>query len=128
METDILAILVLLNNFLHDFCAAGWVFGAVILWSVLPSKIPTGDSGTIAVKLLGTVLVLMRLSVIGIVLFGLLRTVAYRTYEWNEAAGDSQVLLLIIKHVIFTLIFLAGLVYYIKASKLIRIANNEKTK
>ena len=128
METDTLAILVLLNNFLHDFCAAGWVFGAVILWSVLPNKIPTGDTGTIAIKLLRTVLVLMHLSFIGIVLFGLLRALAYKTYEWNEAAGHGQVLLLIIKHVIFTLIFLAGLVYYIKASKLIRIAHNDETK
>jgi hypothetical protein len=56
----------------------------------------------------------------GIVLFGIMRALAYKSYEWNAAAGQSQVTLLIVKHIIFTLFFLPGVVFYIKARRLVR--------
>ena len=68
----------------------------------------------------------MKFSVAGIVIFGVVRAIAYKSYEWNAAAGQSQITLLIVKHVLFTLIFAVGLVYYIKAKKLLRKACNEK--
>ena len=30
-----MALWVLLNNFLHDFSAAGWIFAAIVLWTLL---------------------------------------------------------------------------------------------
>ncbi len=69
----------------------------------------------------------MRFSFVGIVIFGVLRAIAYKSYEWNAAAGQSQVTLLIVKHVILSLIFVLGLVYYIKATRFIRKACNEQT-
>ena len=121
-----MAILVLLNNFLHDFSAAGWLFGTVLLWSILRKTISDGNKGIVISDILKTVLMLMKFSVAGIVTFGLMRVIAYKSYEWNAAAGQSQVTLLIVKHVLFTLIFAVGLVYYIKAKKLVRKACNEK--
>ncbi len=121
-----MAILVLLNNFLHDFSAAGWIVGAILLWSILRKEIPDGDRGIAIVDILKTVLLLMKFSFAGIVIFGLIRTIAYKSYEWNAAAGQSQVTLLIVKHVILSLIFIFGLVYYIKATRFIRKACNEK--
>jgi hypothetical protein len=53
--------------------------------------------------------------------------VAYRTYEWSVVAGDSQVTLLIVKHIIFTVIFIPGIVLYIRAGKLIRKSGNEES-
>ncbi len=121
-----MAILVLLNNFLHDFSAAGWLFGTVLLWLILRKEIPDSDRGIAIVDILKTVLLLMRFSFAGIVIFGVLRAIAYKSYEWNAAAGQSQVTLLIVKHVILSLIFIFGLVYYIKAKRFIRKACNEK--
>jgi hypothetical protein len=92
-----LATLILLNNFLHDFSAAGWLFGAVILWSILRKEVPVGDAGRTVIDVLKTVLRLMQLSVAGIVIFGL-----------------------IVKHVIFTGVFVLGLVYYLRARKLVK--------
>jgi uncharacterized membrane protein len=121
-----LAVLVLLNNFLHDFSAAGWLFGTVLLWSILRKTISGDDKAIIISDILKTVLMLMRFSVAGIVIFGVVRAIAYKSYEWNAAAGQSQVTLLIVKHVLFALIFAVGLVYYIKAKKLVRKACNEQ--
>lgn len=121
-----MAVLVLLNNFIHDFSAAGWLFGTVLLWSILRKEIPDSDRGIAIVDILKTVLLLMRFSFAGIVIFGVLRAIAYKSYEWNAAAGQSQVTLLVVKHVILSLIFVFGLVYYIKAKRFIRKACNEK--
>jgi uncharacterized membrane protein len=115
-----------LNNFLHDFSAAGWLFGTVLLWSILRKTNLNGDRGIVIVDILKTVLMLMRFSFAGIVIFGVLRAIAYKSYEWNAAAGQSQVTLLIVKHVILSLIFVFGLVYYIRAKRFIRKACNEQ--
>ncbi len=123
-----MSTLVLLNNFLHDFSAAGWLFGSVILWSLLRKEIDSDSNGLLLADVLKTVLFLMRISVVGIVVFGVVRTLAYKTYEWNAAAGQSQITLLIIKHVFLAGIFGWGLFYYIRARTLVRKALNEKTK
>jgi len=122
-----LAILVLLNNFFHDFSAAGWLFGSVLLWSMMRKELSNPGAGRVIADSLKTVLFLMRLSLAGIVVFGIIRTLAYKTYEWNAAAGQSQITLLIIKHVILTGIFAVGLIYYIRARKFVRKALNEQT-
>jgi hypothetical protein len=121
-----LAILVLLNNFLHDFSAAGWLFGTVLLWSIFRKRNPESENNNLMVKMLTIIIFLMQLSFIGIVFFGIIRAIAYKSYEWNAAAGQNQVTLLIVKHVIFTLVFLPGAVFYIKARRLIRKARIEK--
>jgi hypothetical protein len=123
---SLLAILVLLNNSLHDPSAAAWLFGTVLLWSILRKKIPEGHTSPIVVDILGTILILMGLSIAGIVVFRVLRTLAYRNYEWSTTAGQGQVMLLITKHVIFTVVFVVGFVYYFRASKLVRKRRNEK--
>lgn len=121
-----MALLVLLNNFLHDFSAAGWLFGTVLLWCLFRKHFPDNDADKVTIEIFKTILFLMKLSLVGIIAFGLLRTVAYKTYEWSQAAGRDQITLLIVKHVIFTIIFIPGLVLYIRAGKCIRRSENEK--
>jgi hypothetical protein len=112
-----MAILVLLNNFLHDFSAAGWLFCTVILWSLLRKEIPGSGAGKIVIDTIKTILLLMRLSLGGIVVFGIIRALAYKTYEWNAAAGQGQVTLLIVKHILLLGVFIIGVVYYTRAKK-----------
>ena len=99
--TSIVALLVLINNYLHDFSAAGWVFGSMLLWSIARKKIPAGKSNTIIVDMLRQTLLMTKISFAGIVVFGVVRAFAYKTYEWNAAAGQSQVTFLIIKHIYY---------------------------
>jgi hypothetical protein len=122
-----LAILVLLNNFLHDFSAAGWLFSAVILCFMFHRIISNSITDVKIIKMMKITILLMRLSFAGIVIFGIIRTIAYKQYEWSQLAGQSQITLLLIKHIILSLAFVFGLVYYIKASNLVRKAGDEKT-
>ena len=63
----------------------------------------------------------------GIIIFGLLRAFAYKNYEWNAAAGQNQLTLLFVKHIILAVVFVLGLLCYIRAAKFVRKACDEKT-
>jgi len=112
-----MALLVLLNNFLHDFSAAGWIFSTIILWSILRKKNRLDKEPRVVTDILKMIMFLMRLSLAGIIIFGLLRALAYREFEWNAEAGNSQIVLLIVKHVILAGVLIFGFVYYNRAKK-----------
>ena len=122
-----MTILVLLNNFLHDLSAAGWLVGTVLLWSILRKKNQGSNPGKGMIDLLKTLLLMVKLSFGGIVLFGVFRALAYKNYEWNAAAGENQVMLLIVKHMILAGVVVVGLVYYVRANRLLIKARDEKT-
>lgn len=107
-----MAILILLNNFMHDFSAAGWIFSSVLLWLLLRRGYPASE---MLAELYTWIRMLMICSVVGIVLFGLVRAAAYRQYEWNAAAGDAQITVLIVKHLLLTGVFIWGVILYRKA-------------
>lgn len=115
-----MALLILLNNFLHDFSAAGWLFGSILLWTILKERFEFETSTDFAKCMIKTVLLLMNISVAGIVVFGVVRAIAYKSFEWSVEAGNGQVTLLIVKHIVFTVIFVVGLIQYIKALKIVK--------
>jgi uncharacterized membrane protein len=123
-----MAVLVLLNNFLHDFSAAGWIFGTVILWAILRKDIPSVEAGQIIAAVLKIDMLLMRFSLTGIIVFGLLRALAYKTYEWNAAAGKGQITLLVVKHIILAAVLVVGLGCYFRARKIVRKVSDESKK
>lgn len=123
-----MATLILLNNFMHDFSAAGWLFGSVLLWAILKRKPSHPDAAGAVRDILNTVLGLMRLSLAGIVVFGVVRALAYKDFEWNPAAGDSQLTLLIVKHIILTGIFALGVWVYVQARRYIGKRTHEDKK
>jgi putative copper export protein len=123
MTEGVLALLILLNNFLHDFSAAGWLFGSILLWTILKERLEFESITDFGNSMIKAVLLLMNLSVAGIVVFGVVRAIAYKSFEWSVEAGNGQVTLLIVKHILFTVIFVVGLIQYLKALKIVK---NEK--
>lgn len=115
-----MAVLILLNNFMHDFAAAGWLFGSVLLYLTIKGKDPDSFKNEELIEIFKRIIMLMKISLAGIIVFGIVRMLAYKTYEWNEAAGQSQVTMIIVKHIILTVIFVFGLMYFLKARKLVR--------
>ena len=111
---------------MHDFSAAGWIFCTVILWSMLSYIIPGSEAAEVIRRMLKTILLLMRLSLTGIVFFGIIRALAYRRYEWSAAAGEGQVVLLVVKHIILLVVFFVGLVFYLKARKVVKTGSDEQ--
>ena len=118
----------MLNNFLHDLSAAGWFVGMTLLWSILRKKDPGSYAEIVTTELLKTLLFTMKLSLAGVIFFGVIRALAYKSYEWNAAAGQSQVTLLVAKHVIFTAFVILGIIYYVRARKLLIKRRDEKAK
>jgi putative copper export protein len=115
-----MAVIILLNNFLHDFGAAGWLVGGVVLWTILSKHKAEVQRNHAFREIVRHIILLMNLSLIGIVLFGAVRALAYRTYEWNPAAGNNQVTLLLVKHALLTIVFILGLVQYIRARNILK--------
>lgn len=113
-----MALLVLLNNFLHDFSAAGWIFGTVLAWTLLRRS--RAEASDPLKTFMRPILRLMGASLAGIILFGFFRALAYRRYEWSVLAGHGQVTLLLIKHVVLAALVAVGLVIVSKARKSLR--------
>ena len=121
-----MATLIMLNNFMHDFSAAGWLFGTVLLWATCRGKNINDFRDKSICDILRIIVLLMSLSFAGIIVFGLVRLVTYKNYEWNDLAGQSQVTLLIVKHIVFAVIFAPGIIYYLKVRGFIKSTNYEK--
>lgn len=120
-----MAIFVLLNNFMHDFSAAGWLFGAVLLGIIRRKGNENGLDAGGARFIAETIRRLMWFCLAGIIVFGAVRAAAYRQYEWNEAAGQAQVTVLMAKHVLFFLLFFAGLYEFIHAGRSLKVKTYE---
>ncbi|MDH5720309.1 MAG: hypothetical protein OEZ13_06755 [Spirochaetia bacterium] len=115
-----MALLVLLNNWMHDFSAAGWIFSTFVIMKLIQHYQKDDKLKNAIVPVLKTMKLLMHYSLAGIVIFGIGRALAYKEYEWSEEAGDSQLILLAVKHVVLTAVFIWGVIYYRKALKIIK--------
>jgi len=102
------AHLILLNNYMHDFGAALWLSGTIVLWHLWRLYHSHPGARPALEKLLSVVSRLMAVGFIGILVCGIIRAIAYRQFEWNPDAGDGQVKLLIVKHLILLVVFIPG--------------------
>jgi len=109
----------MLNNLAHDFSAAAWIFSALYGWLMLRRTGSAGNTEGHRVVLVLNQWV-MRLSFIGVMLFGVVRYVFYRDYEWFEPAGSSQVTMLIVKHVIFAVVVVLGVLVYVSVGRFLK--------
>lgn len=123
-----MALLIVLNNYTHDFCAAGWLFGTVLLWVLVKRDIPAGEAGVVIADMVKKTMLLIKVSLAGIVVLGIVRTLAYKKYEWNAVVGDTQVTFLMIKHIFLTVLVVLGAYFYFKARKHLRKFDHERTK
>lgn len=118
-----MAVLVMLNNFCHDLCAAWWMISALLVRYTLGLSIES--AGPVPLRLMRFLQKSMGLSLLGVIIFGVFRLWSYRTYEWVEAAGNSQVTLLAIKHVFFIVIVILGLMQWRQARAFLRLKENK---
>ena len=114
------ATLVMLNNWMHDFSAAGWLVSSILVWWMVRES-PECDPGrSFAKKAVGALMSVMRWSLAGVVGFGAVRALTYRQFEYSEAAGDGQLVVLGVKHVLLTVVFVYGVLWYVKGRRFLR--------
>lgn len=103
-------ILIILNNFIHDLSAATWFCGTLTMLFIVTeggARDRTGMQDFVQ-GLFGKIKVLTHSSLAVVVLGGVVRAFAYEKYEWMPALGRDQVTLLILKHILLTVIVVAG--------------------
>jgi hypothetical protein len=115
-----MAIAVMLNNYLHDLATAVFAVSALAAYllhrsltmSQAPDSLRPVADGLVKVGILALAWTLLG---------GAIRALAYRRYEWVEAAGRDQVTALMVKHVILVSLVIAGLVVLYRVHRLARL-------
>lgn len=110
MSDSTLAILVMLNNLFHDFAVA-LLFASLLMLGLFYRCIRgQGDpADTALVRVVaGTFEKVVYACWAALILGGIGRTLAYESFEWNEAAGRGQVAALVVKHVLLVAVVVLG--------------------
>lgn len=114
-----MAVLVMLNNYMHDLMTALFAVSVLAAWFLLRSA-PMREAPD-AIRPVATGLIRVGLfSLAWTLLGGVARALAYEKYEWMEAVGRAQVPALVVKHVILVTLVVAGLLILNKVRRLAR--------
>lgn len=122
MSDSTTAILVMLNNLFHDFAVA-LLFASLLVLSLLFRRIRQQDAsgGTpLARDLAAVVNKVIYGCWAAIILGGIVRTLAYERFEWNEAAGRGQIAALVVKHVVLVTLVVWGTAIQIRLRKYLK--------
>lgn len=111
-----MGILIVINNFLHDF-AAGILLGNIALTLFIRNEI---KEMPLLFRVLRKQLMISYLALILIVIGGTIRTILYGRFEWINEAGIAQTYVLIIKHFVLGGIAISGVYYQLKLKKNLR--------
>ena len=119
-----MAILVMLNNYLHDLATAVFAVSAMAAWFLLRSPAARRAPAALEDVINGLVKVGM-VALIWTLAGGAVRALAFTRYEWVEAAGRSQIPALVVKHVILVTLVNTGLVVLHRFRRLTRASEGE---
>jgi len=126
------AIILMMNNYLHDVATALLVASGYVLWVLW--KCVTPDAGRDAIRMFvrmyQRITRLAWFSFILILLFGIPRVIYYKEFEWSNMAGRGQVPALIVKHILAFTLVACGMVLWMKVRKTVvelegRLASDE---
>jgi hypothetical protein len=117
MGKEIIAVLIMLNNYFHDLAVAVLFCSVLVswlLWRGLQRESTGAGSAFFQSRLWPGLLLLIRGSLVWILIGGIIRAIAYQDYEWMPAAGRSQIPALIIKHIFLVSMVAVGLYFHLK--------------
>jgi hypothetical protein len=104
-----MAVLVMLNNYMHDLATAVFAVSALAAYFLLQS--PSARTAPDAIRPVIEGLVKVgTISLVWTLAGGVVRALAYKRYEWMEAVGKAQVPALVLKHVILVFFVILGVV------------------
>src|SRR6266498_4315423 len=122
MEHSTLAIFVMLNNWFHDFTVA-MLFCSLICLRIIyrrtqeqPNAVWLPFARDLTTRFNKVTYVCWAM----LILLGAIRTLAYRNFEWEEAAGSGQVTALVLKHVLLVSLVLWGTMNQLRLRKFFR--------
>ena len=112
-----MAILVMFSNYFHDLATALFAVSAVTAYLLRRSLAMQAAPATLQPVVRGVVRVGYG-ALAWTLVFGYVRGLAYRKYEWAEAAGRDQVTALVVKHIFLVILVVIGCVMLYKLRRL----------
>ena len=112
-----MAILVMFSNYFHDLATALFAVSAVTAYLLRRSLAMQAAPTTLQPVVRGVVRVGYG-ALAWTLVFGYVRGLAYRKYEWAEAAGRDQVAALVVKHIFLVILVIVGCVMLYRLHRL----------
>ena len=112
-----MASLVMFSNYFHDLATAIFAVSAVTAYLLQRSLAMQAAPATVQPMVRG----IQRMgyySLAWTLVFGYIRGLTYRQYEWTEAAGRDQVAALVVKHVFLVALVITGVVFLYRLRQL----------
>lgn len=122
MEHSTLAVFVMLNNWFHDFAVA-MLFCSLICLRIIHRRVCEQANAAWLPFARGLASSFNRVTYAcwaALILLGIVRTLAYRSFEWEPAAGSGQVTALVLKHILLVAIVLWGTASQLRLRKFFR--------
>jgi cytochrome c oxidase assembly factor CtaG len=120
------AIVLMMNNYLHDVATALLVASGYVMWVTWKCLDPEAGHDAIRyfVRLYYKITKLAWFSFVWTLLFGIPRVIYYKEFEWSNMAGRGQVPALIVKHLLAFSLVAGGIVLWMKVRKKVRELEN----
>jgi type IV secretory pathway VirB2 component (pilin) len=115
-------VIIMTVNYSHDIATALLAVSGAAMW-LIASHYPAGansETSQYFTRIYRSITRMAKDSLIWILVAGVPRIYFYTEYEWSPAAGDLQVVAIIIKHIVMFLIVGTGLFYWIKLNKKVK--------
>ena len=111
MSSDVVGVLVTINNFTHDL-AAGFLFTSMLLTWLL------ARSGELSPALVRSMRLWANWSLVWVIIGGVIRTLTYtQYYNWVAEGGTRQIPLLIVKHVLIAGLVAGGIYFQVRLNR-----------
>lgn len=118
-----LAVLVMLNNYFHDFATALLVVTTYGMFFVVKyaERKKGADLEEMVILLYPKMVHLAGGSVIFVFIAGIVRAFTYKEFEWKGAVETGQVAALMVKHVILFILFSYGVYIWVAVHRRVNI-------
>lgn len=122
-----LGILIMLNNYFHDFATALVVVCTYGMLFMIRYAEKNGgeDSKRMVLSLYPKMVHLAGGSVVFVFIAGIVRAFTYKDFEWKGAIETGQVPALMIKHVILFILFAYGIYLWLIAHRKLKVMRKE---
>ncbi len=109
------------NRYTHDFTAAMWVCGSILVWLMwreMARSRPTDETLHVVRGLCGKVTAISVPALVISLMAGGVRAITFRQYEFVGEITTTLIVALAIKHVLFVVFVIWGISVHMKARRL----------
>jgi len=118
-----MAILVMFSNYFHDLATAIFAVSALTAY-LLQRSLAMQTAPTAVQPVVRGIQRMGYYSLAWTLLFGSIRGITYREYEWVEAVGRNQVPALVVKHIFLVALVIVGVVFLYRLRRLRAVAGD----